>query len=161
MAGILPTVYNVWKCKWYDVVAAQLPVLFHRWCVLVEWRWWSGVFFPNSSFVTNNSFVTNTTHTHTNYPPSDGNDHIACYGGDPQGPQVTRHNRGGPLKGCGNVERKLLDIENGDVGVDPPLGDYMNQELICKIPGGHLALIGVFLKLINGGEFNIIMVCCE
>ena len=40
-------------------------------------------------------------------------------------------------------------------------GDYMNQELICKISGGHLALIGVFLKLINGGEFNIIMVCCE
>ena len=110
-----------------------------------------------------------TPHTHTNYPPSDGNDHIACYGGDPQGPQVTRHNRGGRLKGCGNVEGKHLCcepcgpicIENGDVGVDPPLGDYMNQELICKIPGGHLALIGVFLKLINGGEFNIIMVCCE
>ena len=64
-------------------------------------------------------------------------------------------------------------IENGGVGVDPPLngstdmhmytgsGDYMNQELICKISGDHLALIGVFLKLINGGDFNIIMVCCE
>ena len=124
-----------------------------------------------------------TPHSHTNYPPSDGNDHIVCYGarGDPQGPQVTRHNCGGPLKGCRNVEEKLfccekcgpICIENGAVGVDPPLngstdmhmytgsGDYMNQELICKISGGHLALIGVFLKLINGGEFNIIMVCCE
>ena len=122
-------------------------------------------------------------HTHTYQHPhqGDGNDHIACYGGGPQGPQVTWHNGGGPLKGCKNVEGNLLCcekcgpicIENGGVGVDPPLngstdmhmytgsGDYMNQELICKISGGHLALIGVFLKLINGGEFNIIMVCCE
>ena len=46
-----------------------------------------GVFFPN------NSFVTNTTFTHSNTPWSDGKDHIACYGGDPQDAQVTWHNR--------------------------------------------------------------------
>ena len=113
---------------------------------MVEWE---------SSFPT--TALSPTPLTHTNYPPSGGNDHIACYGGDPQGPQVTRHNSGGPLKGCRNVEGKLLCcetcgpvcIENGGVGIDPPLngstdmhmytglGDYMNQELICKISGGH------------------------
>ena len=87
------------------------------------------VFFPR------NSFVTNTTLTHTNTPrnkfPSTGigNDHIACYGGDPQAAQVTWHNSsGGPLllcisgtasvacEGCGfTCER------NGAVGVDPSL----------------------------------------
>ena len=52
------------------------------------------VFFPN------NSFVTNTTLTNTNTPRGDGEDHIACYGGDPQGAQVTWHNSGGPLQVC-------------------------------------------------------------
>ena len=49
-------------------------------------------------------------------------------------------------------------IKNGGVGLDPPLSgyvnihmftgssNYVNQELICQIAGGHSALIGVLLK---------------
>ena len=109
------------------------------------------MFFPR------NSFVTNTTLTHTNAPrnrfPSTGigNDHIACYGGDPNAAQITWHNSsGGPLllcvsgttpvpcEGCGpNCEN------NGAVGVDPSLNghtsiylftddpNYVNQDLQC------------------------------
>ena len=32
-----------------------------------------------------------------------GNGHLACYGYDSQGAQVTWHNSGGPLQGCRNV----------------------------------------------------------
>ena len=128
------------------------------------------VFFPR------NSFVTNTTLTHTNsprkiiYSPDIGNDHIACYGGDPQAAQVTWHNSsGGPLSPClgggtpipcvgcgGTCER------NGAVGVDPPLNghtsihlftddpNYVNQDLQGRVNGGQSALIGVYLK--DGGE---------
>ena len=125
------------------------------------------VFFPR------NSFVTNTTLTHTNTPLSFlgviGDDHIACYGGDPQAALVTWHNSSGPLVacrdgmtpvacvGCGGVCR-----ENGAVGVDAPvngrtnihffltLSDYKNQDLQCRVNGGQSAFIGVYLK--DGGE---------
>ncbi len=124
------------------------------------------VFFPNSSF------VTNTTLTNTTTPRNDGEDHIACYGGDPQGAQVTWHNSSGPLQGCMNVSRHLVPCEtcgpicqgNGAVGVDPPLNGstdihmfttinaYMNQDLECRVnvSGGQSAFIGVYLR--RGGE---------
>ena len=82
-----------------------------------------GVFFPN------NSFVTNTTLTNTNTPRSDVYDHIARYGGDPLGAQVTWHNSGGPLQGCVDGFGQIalcfscdpICQGNGAVGVDPPL----------------------------------------
>ena len=82
-----------------------------------------GVFFPN------NSLVTNTTLTNTNTPRSDVYDHIACYGGDPLGAQVTWHSSGGPLQGCVDGFGQIalcfscdpICQGNGAVGVDPPL----------------------------------------
>ena len=127
------------------------------------------VFFPK------NSFVTDATLTNTNTPrrfmnnPDIGNDHIACYGGDPNAPQVTWHNSSGPLaqclagmtpvpcEGCGPVCEG-----NGAVGVDPSLNghtsvhlftndpNYVNQDLQCQVNGGQSAFIGVYLN--NGGE---------
>ena len=132
------------------------------------------MFFPR------NSFVTNTTLTHTDTPrqsihSSDiGNDHIACYGGDPQAAQVTWHNSiGGALaqcrigttpvlcEGCGPVCER-----NGAVGVNPSLNghtsihlfldddnnNYVNQDLQCRVnvSDGQSAFIGVYLS--GGGE---------
>ena len=132
------------------------------------------VFFPR------NSFVTNTSLTHTNSPRMDGgatgNDHIACYGGDPLAAQVTWHNSsGGQLLEClDNVDRGN-DIgpvpcrdcgprcqANGAVGQDGPVNGhtdihmytnstaYVNQDLECRVSGGQSAFIGVYLE--NGGE---------
>ena len=127
------------------------------------------VFFPN------NSFVTNTTLTHTNSPRNafggdSGNDHIACYGGDPQAAQVTWHDSSGgtleqcthsgtpiPCPGCGGTCER-----NGAVGVDPSLNghtsihlftddpNYVNQDLQCQVNSGQSAFIGVYLS--GGGE---------
>ena len=131
------------------------------------------MFFPR------NSFVTNTTLTHTNTPRNMfpgtgiGNDHIACYGGDPQAAQVTWHNSGGqaleqcnhnastpiPCLGCGGTCER-----NGAVGVDPSLNghtsihlftddpNYVNQDLQCRlnVPGGQSAFIGVYLNNAGG-----------
>ena len=127
------------------------------------------VFFPR------NSFVTNTTLTHTNSPPGEGvdvgNDHIDCYGGDPQVTKVAWHNRNGllaeclwmnfpaPCYSCGSLCRG-----NGAVGVDPPHNGhtdihmytestaYMNQDLECRLSGHSSAFIGVYLR--SGGEFG-------
>ncbi len=130
------------------------------------------VFFPR------NSFVTNTTLTHTNSPRNRfpdtgiGNDHIACYGGDPQAAQVTWHDSGGgalvlclagttpvPCIGCGPTCEN-----NGAVGVDPSLNghtsihlftddpNYVNQDLQCRVNGGQSALIGVYVE--NEGGFS-------
>ena len=127
-----------------------------------------GVFFPTNSFVTN-STLTKTTKSGR---PTGGNDHIACYGGNPNAAQVTWHRgSGGPLsvcrdgfsrpaacKWCGN----LCD-GNGAVGLDPPqqghtdihlfTGDprYVNQDLQCRVNGGQSAFIGMYLKM-GGGE---------
>ena len=130
------------------------------------------VFFPN------NSFVTSTTLTHTNSPRGGytGNDHIACYGGDPQAAQVTWHNSsGGQLLECldnvgpNNAIAPAPCHEcggrcqaNGAVGQDSPVNGhtdihmytdspaYVNQDLECRVSGGQSAFIGVYLK--NGGE---------
>ena len=133
------------------------------------------VFFPR------NSFVTNTTLTHTNSPRVEspgapaGNDHIACYGGDPQLAQVTWHNSSGQLQVCkvkavnGNelVPAVCQDCgslcrANGAVGQDRKENGYtdihmyinssayVNQDLECRVFGGQSAFIGVYLK--NGGE---------
>ena len=132
------------------------------------------MFFPR------NSFVTNTTLTHTNSPRMDGgatgNDHIACYGGDPLAAQVTWHNNsGGQLLECRNdvgpgntvVPAPCRDCggrcqANGAVGQDGPVNGhtdihmytdaraYVNQDLVCRVPGGQSAFIGVYLE--NGGE---------
>ena len=131
------------------------------------------VFFPR------NSFVTNTTLTRTNTPRNafggdNGNDHIACYGGDPQAAQVTWHNSSGgalavcygsgpnqtaPCEGCGGICER-----NGAVGVDPSLNghtsihlftddpNYVNQDLQCQVNGSQSALIGVYVK--NEGGFS-------
>ena len=126
------------------------------------------MFFPKYSFVTN----TTLTSTTNNARPTGGNDHIACYGGDPQSAQVTWHNSsGGPLlvcqdrngptacEGCGPT----CD-GNGAVSVDAPLNGrtnihffltlqaYKNQDLQCRVnvPGGQSAFIGVYLS--GGGE---------
>ena len=129
------------------------------------------VFFPN------NSFVTNTTLTHTDSPRNKfpntgiGNNHIACYGGDPQAAQVTWHDSSGgelaqcrsgntpvPCVGCGGACER-----NGAVGVDPSLNghtsihlftddpNYMNQDLQCRVNGDQSAFIGVYLNR-RGGE---------
>ena len=128
------------------------------------------VFFPR------NSFVTNTTLTHTNNPLDSfpdrgiGNDHIACYGGDPQAAQVTWHNSSGgalahcihegtpvPCEGCGPTCEN-----NGAVGVDPSLNghtsihlftvnsNYVNQDLQCQVNGGQSAFIGVYVMSEGG-----------
>ena len=128
------------------------------------------VFFPR------NSFVTNTTLTHTNTPlifgSDNGNDHIACYGGDPQAAQVTWHNSsGGALAQCRSRNTPVPCIgcgaaceRNGAVGVDPSLNghtsihlftddpNYVNQDLQCQVNGGQSAFIGVYLM--NGGGFR-------
>ena len=126
------------------------------------------VFFPR------NSFVTNTTLTRTNSPRMEGgatgNDHIACYGGDPLAAQVTWHDSSGgqllecrsdtgaaPCRDCGGQCQA-----NGAVGQDRPVNGhtdihmytdssaYVNQDLECQVSGGQSAFIGVYLK--NGGE---------
>ena len=133
------------------------------------------VFFPK------NSFVTNTTLTHTDNPRVEslgapaGNDHIACYGGDPQAAQVTWHNSGGgQLQGCQVVAVNSNELvpavcrdcggrkANGAVGQDRKENGstdihmyinssaYVNQDLECRVSGGQSAFIGVYLK--NGGE---------
>ena len=129
------------------------------------------VFFPRNSFVTNTTLTTTT----KSVRPTGGNNHIACYGGDPQAAQVTWHDSsGGPLGvcidgsfqpvpcgGCGVICRN-----NGAVGVDPSLNghtsihlftddpnyNYVNQDLQCRVNGGQSALIGVYLM--NGGGFG-------
>ena len=123
-----------------------------------------GIFFPN------NSFVTNTTFTHTNTPRSDGKDHIACYGGDPQAPQVMWYNSSMRLHECRNSTGQLTRCDtcgpicqnNGGVGVDPPLhgrsdihmytgsDNYVNQDLECRVSSGQQsAFIAVYLE--DGG----------
>ena len=128
------------------------------------------VFFPR------NSFVTNTTLTSTDTPPmygdDIGNDHIACYGGDPRAAQVTWHDSsGGALTQCRSGTTPVACIgcggaceRNGAVGVDPSLNgrtsihlftddpNYVNQDLQCQVNGGQSALIGVYLM--NEGGFN-------
>ena len=127
------------------------------------------VFFPKNSFFTN----TTLTSTTNNPRPTGGNDHIACYGGDPQAAQVTWHNSSGgalaqclsappnpqpaPCLGCGPTCEN-----NGAVGVDPSLNghtsihlftddpNYVNQDLQCRVNDDQSALIGVYLK--DGGE---------
>ena len=129
------------------------------------------VFFPR------NSFVTNTTLTHTNSPRgvNAGNDHIACYGGDPQAAQVKWHNSsGGQLLECKNHAGPSPCQDcggrcqaNGAVGQDDPVNGhtdihmytdssaYVNQDLECRVSGGQSAFIGVYLK--NRGEDR----CCN
>ena len=129
------------------------------------------VFFPR------NSFVTNSTLTHTNSPrlsgdpsnPADGNDHIVCYGGNPEAAQVAWHNTSGPLTPCAGFDNPapcqgcgLLCQYNAAVGPYPPLNGctiihiytespaYENQDLECQVTGGPSAFIGVYLT--NGGR---------
>ena len=128
------------------------------------------MFFPR------NSFVTNTTLTLTNSPRNRfsssgiGNDHIACYGGDPNAEQVTWHDSsGGPLAVCVSNGQPApcgvcgrVCVGNGAVGLDPPqqghtdihiyTGDnnYVNQDLQCRANGIQSTFIGVYLK--DGGE---------
>ena len=109
------------------------------------------VFFPNNSFVTN-STLTNTTKSGQ---PTGGNDHIACYGGDPNATQVTWHDSsGGPLAVCRSHGQPapcgvcgLVCDGNGAVGLDPPQQghtdihmftdnpNYVNQDLQCRVNG--------------------------
>ena len=124
------------------------------------------VFFPKNSFVTSTTLTTTT----NNPRPSGGNDHIACYGGDPNAAQVTWHNSSGPLVVCrdGDGPRTCEGCgpscqRNGAVSVDAPLNGrtnihfflalqaYKNQVLQCRVnvPGGQSAFIGVYLK--DGG----------
>ena len=99
-----------------------------------------------------------------------GNDHIACYGGDPQAAQVTWHSSsGGQLLECRDPDgpAPCTDcgprcVANGAVGQDGPVNGhtdihmytsspaYVNQDLECQVFGGQSAFIGVYLK--NGGE---------
>ena len=133
------------------------------------------VFFPNNSFVTN-STLTKTTKLERppggqslERRPVGGNDHIACYGGDPTAAQVTWHNSNGPLvvcqrgttpvpcQVCGNV-----CVRNGAVALDPQqqghtdihlfttISAYVNQDLQCRVNGGQSAFIGVYIS--GGGE---------
>ena len=120
------------------------------------------VFFPR------NSFVINTTLTHTSTPRQKGsavgNDHIVCYGGDPQAAQVTWHNSGGGQleachQSCGDCGPRC--VRNGGVGVDPHSNGqtdihmytgssaYVHQDLECRVSGGQSAFIGVYLE--DGG----------
>ena len=130
------------------------------------------VFFPNNSFVTNSTL----TRTTKSGRPTGGNDHIACYGGDPNAAKVTWHNSsGGPLTVCGGETTpepcqscgRVCD-GNDAVGLDPPQqghtdihmftddvngnGDstYRNQDLQCQVNGVQSTFIGVYLK--DGGE---------
>ena len=132
------------------------------------------VFFPR------NSFVTNTTLTHTNTPrqyfgsTALGNDHIACYGGDPQAPQVTWHSSGGRLLECldHNFSAPYRDCgprcqANGAVGQDSPVNGhtdihmytdepaYVNQDLECQVPVDQSSFIGVYLM--DGGKPGVII----
>ena len=128
------------------------------------------MFFPR------NSFVTNSTLTHTDSPrlgggdnPANGNDHIVCYGGDPEAAQVTWHNTSGPLYPCGGFVNPqpcqgcgTLCRYNAAVGPDFSLTGrtsihiytespaYGNQDLECRVSGGQSAFIGVYL--VNGGR---------
>ena len=125
------------------------------------------VFFPRNSFVTNSTL----TRTTKSGRPTGGNDHIACYGGDPQAAQVTWHDSSGrPLVVCLEGAIQPAPCErcgpvcdgNGAVGLDPPqqghtdihmfTGDenYVNQDLQCQVNGGQSAFIGVYLS--DGGE---------
>ena len=126
------------------------------------------VFFPNSSFVTNSTLTKTTKSGH----PTGGNNHIACYGGDPQAAQVTWHNSSGPLAVCLDGKKApthcsgcgLVCQGNGAVGLDPPQHgytdihmftgklNYVNQDLQCRVnvSGGQSGFIGVYLK--DGGE---------
>ena len=126
------------------------------------------VFFPTNSFVTN-STLTNTTKSGR---PTGGNDHIACYGGDPQAAQVTWHDSSGwPLDVCRGGPNSLpapcgrcgpVCVGNGAVGLDPSeqghtdihlfTGDprYVKQDLQCRVYDGQSTFIGVYLK--DGGE---------
>ncbi len=127
-----------------------------------------GVFFPKNSFVTN-STLTKTTKSGR---PEGGNDHIACYGGNPNAAQVTWHDSsGGPLAVCRNRSNQPVACEvcgsicagNGAVGLDPSEqghtdihlftddSNYRNQDLQCRVNGGQSAFIGVYLKM-GGGE---------
>ena len=83
-----------------------------------------------------------------------GNDHIACYGGDPQAAQVTWHNSiGGQLLECADTVGLCHDCgprcqANGAVGQDHPVNGhtdihmftnsnaYVNQDLECRVSGG-------------------------
>ena len=125
------------------------------------------VFFPNNSFVTNTTLTTTT----NNLRPPGGNDHIACYGRNPQAAQVTWHNSSRALVVC-NFNGSPVDCKgcgpscqgNGAVGVNAPLNgrtsihffltlqSYKNQVLQCRVSvsGGQSAFIGVYLK--DGGE---------
>ena len=127
------------------------------------------MFFPNNSFVTN----TTLTKTTNNPRPTGGNDHIACYGGDPQAAQVTWHDSsGGPLAVCNDHGYPIACVgcgpsckRNGAVGVDAPLNGrtnihfflslsaYKKQDLQCRVneSSGQSAFIGVYLKD-RGGE---------
>ena len=122
------------------------------------------MFFPKNSFVTN----TTLTKTTKSGRPNGGDNHIACYGGDPNAAQVTWHNSsGGPLTVCvdGDGPRACLACgpscqRNGAVGVDAPLNGrtnihffltlsaYKNQDLQCRInvSGGQSTFIGVYLN---------------
>ena len=130
------------------------------------------MFFPRNSFVTNTT-LTSTNSPRDRYPTTGiGNDHIACYGGDPQAAQVTWHNSSGgalaqcrsgataePCVGCGGACER-----NGAVGVDPSLNghtsihlftddpNYVNQDLQCQVNGGQSSFIGVYVM--NEGGFR-------
>ena len=112
-----------------------------------------GVFFPN------NSFVTNTTLTHTNTPPTGGNDHLACHGA-----QVKWYNRRQQLRECTSKGFATRCELCGSICIENSMGHanihiftgssgYMNQELLCRVSSGQSAFIGVFLK--NGGGYMI------
>ena len=123
------------------------------------------VFFPNNSFVTNSTL----TKTAKSGRPTGGNDHIACYGGDPTAAQVTWHNsNGGEIVVCGGGTPVPCEFcgsvcgRNGAVGLEPQQQghtdihmftddiNYVNQDLQCRVNGGQSAFIGVYLK--DGGE---------
>ena len=132
------------------------------------------VFFPRNNFVTNTT-LTNTNSARNAFGGDNGNDHIACYGGDPQAAQVTWHNSsGGALALCLSAPPNLQPVpcegcsptceRNGGVGVDPSLNghtsiylftddpNYVNQDLQCQVNGGQSTLIGVYVK--NEGGFG-------
>ena len=123
--------------------------------------------------------MTNTTLTYTNTPgQGGGNDHIACYVGNPLSAEVKWYDSDGSR--LGNCLRSTDRVPvpcagcsaqcnaNGGVNVDPPLNghtdihvytdsiEYVNQDLECRVPGVPSAFIGVYLK--SGGEVHIIMI---
>ena len=129
------------------------------------------MFFPRNSFVTNSTLTrTNSPRIGTGANPADGNDHIVCYGGNPEAAQVAWHNTSGPLAPCAGFINPLripcqgcgtLCQYNAAVGLDRPLNgrtnihiytespSYRNQDLECRVTGGPSAFIGVYL--VNGG----------